>query len=74
MIAELILLVFYSVLAVGQGRQVLKCFNTGMAGWGRSKFARSTNPKGFLAMALLDVMLFGGACVAAVTMTIVILT
>ena len=63
MIADLIILFFATLLTLGQGRVALRNMKLGEAGWGRLRFARSTNPKGYSAMVTLDLFLFAALCV-----------
>ena len=63
MIADILILFFATLLVVGQGRVALGNLRVREAGWGKLKFAQSTSPKGFWAMAWLDILLFAALCV-----------
>ena len=64
MIFEAIILFFFALLTVGQGRLALRDIQTGRAGWGRTPFAKTDNRLGYWGMTAIDAALFVFLCFA----------
>ena len=60
--AEYVILFFFAVLTVGQGRVTIRDFKTGRAGWGEAQYLRGDSPRGYWIMTAIDGALFVYLC------------
>ena len=63
-IFDAILLFFFALLTVGQGRMTIRDIQTGRAGWGQPQFAKTDNRLGYWVMTAIDAALFMFLCFA----------
>nr|WP_166177333.1 hypothetical protein [Altererythrobacter segetis] len=64
MIGYAIILFFFALLTVGQGRVTLRDLRTGRAGWGDAQYEKDSNRTGYWTMTVIDAALFGYLCFA----------
>jgi hypothetical protein len=62
MIGELIILFFFALLTVGQGRVTVRDLRTGRAGWGDAQYTKQDNRTAYWVMTAIDAALFAFLC------------
>jgi hypothetical protein len=59
---EIVILFFFALLTIGQGRVTIRDLSSGRAGWGNAQYAKDEQPLAYWTMAAIDGALFGFLC------------
>ena len=62
--SEVVILFFFALLTIGQGRVTIRDLTSGRAGWGDAQYDQMDKPLAYLTMTVIDGALFGFLCFA----------
>ena len=62
--SEVVILFFFALLTIGQGRVTIRDLTSVRAGWGDAPYDKMDKPLAYLTMTVIDGALFGFLCFA----------